>query len=92
MKGGDRMAFDLYKYQAEYTKKNLKRYEFKCLKEKEADMIQYLTWKGNVQAYVKELIRKDMEQNPMPVSEPEEWKEGKQQWHSMSTSTASVPQ
>lgn len=64
------MAFDLYKYQADYVKNNLKRFEIRLNKEKEADMIKYLIWKGNVNSYVKELIRQDMEQHPMP--EPEE--------------------
>ena len=45
-----------------YVKTHLKRFEVRFNNEKEKDVIEYILSKGNVQGYIKELIRKDMEQ------------------------------
>lgn len=55
------MAFNNSQYQANYIKENMKRVEIKIDKRNCQDMIDWLNGKDNVQAYIKDLIRKDME-------------------------------
>lgn len=44
-----------------YIKNAYRRWEVKVHKEHDADMVEFLEAKDNVQAYIKELIRRDME-------------------------------
>lgn len=46
-----------------YVRKNYKRYDFKVHNEKDADIVAFMETKENKQAYIRELIRKDMENN-----------------------------
>lgn len=41
--------------------KSRRRFYFEASRKSEADLIRFVEGKGNIQAYVKELIRKDME-------------------------------
>ena len=49
------------RYTEEWQKKNLKRFVIKLNKTKDADMLERLSECGNVQGYVKRLIREDMQ-------------------------------
>ena len=46
-----------------YIKNNYRRWEIKVHKEHDPEMVAFLESKENVQAYIKELIKKDMENN-----------------------------
>ena len=48
-------------YQVKLIRENYKRFEIKIRLDDEADMITHLLATGNVQAYIKGLIRADME-------------------------------
>lgn len=49
--------------QNKYIKEHYRRWQIKCHKTYESDLVAFLENKENVQAYIKELIRKDMENN-----------------------------
>lgn len=51
----------LSEYKVRLIKESYKRYEIKVRLDTETDIIEYLASKPSVQAYLKELIRKDME-------------------------------
>lgn len=53
-------AFDHVKYQTDWIRNNVKRYEVRVNINKEADIIAYLNSISNVQSYVKQLIRDDI--------------------------------
>ena len=53
-------AFDSVKYQTDWIRNNVKRYEVRVNVNKEADIIAYLNGISNVQSYVKQLIRDDI--------------------------------
>ena len=55
------MPFDNVKYQTEYIKKNLRRFEIKINRNTEPDLMDWLESQENVQAYLKSLIKQDME-------------------------------
>ena len=46
-----------------HVKKFYRRFDFKVHIEKDADIVAYLESKENKQAYIKELIRRDMEES-----------------------------
>lgn len=48
------------KYQQNYLKENYRRIAFTLNNEHDKDIIDYLKKKDNMNAYLKELIRKDM--------------------------------
>lgn len=45
-----------------YIRNHTKRYTLQCNKKKDADIIEFLNSKSNYTAYLKEIIRKDMEE------------------------------
>ena len=49
-------------YMANYEKENLRQIRLKINRKTEPDLLAWVEKKGNVQGYIKELIRKDMEQ------------------------------
>ena len=49
------------RYTEEWQKKNLKRFVIKLNKTKDADILEHLDQCGNVQGYVKRLIREDLQ-------------------------------
>ena len=49
--------------QCRYIKKSYRRFEVRVHKEHEKEMYEFVESKENVQAYIKELIKKDMENN-----------------------------
>lgn len=53
---------DRTSYLAEYHKKNIKQFKVAINRKTEADMMAHLEAMPNIQGYIKELIRKDMEQ------------------------------
>lgn len=53
---------DRANYLAEYHKKNIRSFKLNMNHKTESDMIAYLEAMPNIQGYIKELIRKDMEQ------------------------------
>lgn len=53
-------AFDPVKYQTDWIRNNVKRYEVRVNINKEADIIAYLNSISNVQSYIKQLIRDDI--------------------------------
>lgn len=55
--------FDKVKYDMQYAKKNTQQIKFVLNKNIDADIIDWLGTKPNKQGYIKELIRRDMEQN-----------------------------
>lgn len=57
------MAKDYVKYQSDYIRDHLRQIMVKISKEKEADLIEWLESKESMQAYIKDLIRQDMEKN-----------------------------
>lgn len=56
------MDFDKKKYSAEYNKSNYTGYSFRLHKEKEADLIDFLSHR-NTKDYIISLIRKDIRQD-----------------------------
>ena len=48
-------------YEIDYIKQNQRQFLLRVNRKLEPEMIEWLEGKGNVQAYLKELIRKDME-------------------------------
>jgi len=55
------MGFDRKQYNIDYIKANQRQFMLKVNRIHEADMIEWLEGKKNVQAYLKQLIREDME-------------------------------
>lgn len=47
-------------YMTKYDKENYRRYHFKLSLKNEKDLIKHLDKQDNMQAYIKELIKKDM--------------------------------
>lgn len=50
-------------YDLQYAREKLKQVKLVLNKEKDADLIVWLEKQENKQGYIKELIRKDMEEN-----------------------------
>ena len=57
------IKFDKAKYDKQYAKENTQQIKFVLNKNLDADIIEWLSTKPNKQGYIKELIRRDMEQN-----------------------------
>lgn len=57
------VKFDKAKYDMQYAKENTQQIKFVLNKNIDADIIDWLGTKQNKQGYIKELIRRDMEQN-----------------------------
>ena len=57
------VKFDKAKYDKQYAKENTQQIKFVLNKNLDADIIEWLSTKPNKQGYIKELIRRDMEQN-----------------------------
>lgn len=55
------MSFDRTQYNIDYIKANQRQFMLKVNRNIDPDMIAWLESKDNVQAYLKELIRADME-------------------------------
>ena len=55
-------------YMANYEKENLRQIRLKINRKTEPDLLAWVEKQENVQGYIKELIRKDMEQ-----AEGQEW-------------------
>ena len=55
------MSFDRTQYNIDYIKANQRQFMLKVNRNIDPDMIAWLESKDNVQAYMKELIRADME-------------------------------
>lgn len=51
-----------YSYDRQYAKENLQQIKFALNKETDADILEWLSKKSNKAGYLKELIRKDMEE------------------------------
>lgn len=45
-----------------YIKEHTRRFVVQCNNERDADIIGWLSEKGNVNGYIKDLIRKDMQE------------------------------
>lgn len=56
-------------YKVKLIKESYKRFEIKIRLDDEADMINHLLKTGNVQAYIKGLIRADMNKNEIQNEE-----------------------
>lgn len=56
-------AFNKKEYTIDYIRKNTRQFMIKVSKIYEQDMVDYLESKGNINDYVKQLIREDMEKN-----------------------------
>lgn len=67
------MPFVKAEYDMQYAKENIRRFNLKLNRIHDADLIKRLESQPNVQAYLKELIRKDMEAHGIsaPVPDPE---------------------
>lgn len=57
------IKFDKAKYDKQYAKENTQQIKFVLNKNLDADIIEWLGTKPNKQGYIKDLIRRDMEQN-----------------------------
>lgn len=57
------VKFDKAKYDKQYAKENTQQIKFVLNKNLDADIIEWLGTKQNKQGYIKDLIRRDMEQN-----------------------------
>ena len=57
-------VFDKKKYDQQYAKENLIQMKFTVNREFDADIIEWLNKQSNKAGYIKELIRKDMENQP----------------------------
>ena len=55
------MSFDRTQYNIDYIKANQRQFMLKVNRNIDPDMVAWLESKDNVQAYLKELIRADME-------------------------------
>ncbi len=55
--------FDKTSYTIDYIKTKQRQFMFKLSKLYDTEMIEWLESKENINAYIKELIKKDMEQN-----------------------------
>ena len=47
-----------------YNEKNVKQVKFNLNRKTDADIIEHLAGVGNVQGYLKDLIRRDMKKDP----------------------------
>ena len=56
------IKFDKAKYDKQYAKENTQQIKFVLNKNLDADIIEWLGTKTNKQGYIKDLIRRDMEQ------------------------------
>lgn len=67
------MARDNTQHSIQYIKENLRQFMLKVNRKHEPDMIAWLESQPNVQAYLKTLIRQDMEAHGIsaPVPDPE---------------------
>lgn len=54
------MAYDHTRYNIQYAKENTRRIAFSLNKNTDADIIEYIETVGNINGYLKQLIRKDM--------------------------------
>ena len=54
------MPYDHTKYNIQYAKENTRRIAFSLNKNTDADMIEYIETVGNINGYLKQLIRQDM--------------------------------
>lgn len=63
------MPFVKAEYDMQYAKENIRRFNLKLNRIHDADLIKRLESQPNFQAYLKELIRKDMESAPVPDPE-----------------------
>ena len=63
------MATSRADYQTKYEKENVRRFNFKLSRIYDADLVTWIESQPNFQAYLKELIRKDMESAPVPDPE-----------------------
>ena len=61
LEGGIYMSFDRTQYNIDYIKANQRQFMLKVNRNIDPDMVAWLESKDNVQAYLKELIRADME-------------------------------
>lgn len=52
--------FNKTEYDIKYNQTNMRRFEIKCNRKTEQDIIKWLENKENVQAYIKSLIKSDM--------------------------------
>lgn len=57
---GKKSYLHFRQYQTEYNKKRYRMFGIRMLNEADADLIKYLESKDNLNTYLKELIRKDM--------------------------------
>ena len=57
------VKFDKARYDMQYAKENTQQIKFVLNKNIDADIIDWLGTKPNKQGYIKELIRRDIEQN-----------------------------
>lgn len=55
------MPFDMTQYNIEYIREHYRQYMVKVNKGTETDIIEWLATKKNVQQYIKDLIRADMD-------------------------------
>lgn len=46
-----------------YLKEHQRSFTFRCHKENDADLIEFLEGKGNVSGYIKDLLRREMMKN-----------------------------
>lgn len=60
-------------YQTKYEKENIRRFNFKLSRIHDADLVSWIESQDNFQAYLKALIRQDMEAHGVsaPVPDPE---------------------
>lgn len=54
------MPYDHTKYNIQYAKENTRRIAFSLNKNTDADIIEYIETVGNINGYLKQLIRQDM--------------------------------
>lgn len=71
------MAFDKVAYNTDYIRKNLRQFMVKVSRIHEPELVEWLEGKDNVQAYIKGLIKADMEKSKQEqnheVSEAEQF-------------------
>lgn len=54
------MPYDHTRYNIQYAKENTRRIAFSLNKNTDADIIEYIETVGNINGYLKQLIRQDM--------------------------------
>lgn len=65
------MAFDKARYDIEYVKQNQRQFMLKANRIHDSDIIEWLEAKDSIQAYLKDLIRKDIAAHSTPESTTE---------------------